>query len=91
MLPTICTVGRLNASAIVNQFQKVEFKRSRKQLHLRRNADFKNAKQRDHIKKFCRWQPDINVTPDRLVAELILKGQGRYAQATNLARIPPGS
>ncbi len=91
VVPTICTVGKLNASAIVNQFQKVEFKRSRKQLHLRRNADFKNAKQRDHIKKFCRWQPDINVTPDRLVAELILKGQGRYAQATNLARIPPGS
>jgi len=91
VIPTVCTVGKSNASAIVDQFQKAGFKQSRTHLQLRRNTNYNNPKQRTRIKELCPWRRSKHVGLDRRVADLMLKAQGRYARATNLARIPPGS
>ena len=50
-----------------------------------------NAKQRASIKKLCPWQPTKYMDLERRVADLMLKGQGKYARAINLTRIPHGS
>ena len=91
VLPTVCTVNKSNAKEIVDQFQEIGINRSRIQLHRRRIVDYRNAKQPADIKKLCPWQPTKYMGLDRRVADLMLKGQDKYARAINLTRIPPGS
>jgi carboxyl-terminal processing protease len=86
IIPTLCTVGMADASAVLHQAFAENGAFWRRLIKLRREFDTADTVKQQSIKNYCVDSQDAHHTLDIAVAKKLLTGQKRYVSTFQTAR-----